>query len=212
MTRLDLYLATPGPASVIVADHELQVAVDELYDAMETLPAITDQESFDAVRALVQRASNLRSDLEACRKRAKAPFAAIVDSIDGVAREIRERIEVIITEGKHQETAFLVERNRRIAEETRRQQQIEEAARLAAAAEPTRPTPSLVPAVQAAAVANIEAIKAPLATRRSVRITQQSLVPGKYWMLNMAAIEADWKLGVQVPGTEYVEEQYVVAR
>ena len=198
----DEVVPTPAPGTSLVVSGQLKQSINTLYRRMDLLPTITDQGSFDLMRDLVKDASNLRKHVEASRQIAKKPFLDIGRKIDEAARPFIENLDALITEGKHQETEFLIAEQKRNAEA--------EAARAAAEAEAlkdtSRPTPPLVPVVL------FTPTQAPLQSRSKVNIVNEALLPREYLVPFIQKINADALAGKVIPGVEVVMETSVVAR
>lgn len=210
----DLTVPTPPlPGTSIVVKAELLAQVSALEQAMGDAPVITDQASFDIVRDVVRQSRSLYNLVEAQRAAVKAPFIAIGKAIDEAARPILARLNDIAAEGKDQETAFIVERNRLVREQEAARVAAEAAARAthAALAQAGRPTPELV------VLQPVPVINAPLTTVRTVVVTSESMIPDGYWVLDRVRLERDaLALHTQgapmIPGVEVVVEKKVVSR
>ncbi len=193
--------ATPGTTLVVSSGLKQHVAM--LFQRMEALPQIVDQGTFDAMRNLVKDAHGLTKMIEAQRQTAKEPFLRTGQAIDAVAKVYLSQLMLLVTEGKAQETAFLAEQQRLLAEQEARRR----AAEAEAAKDVSRPTAPLVPLA-----APMEAIKAPLTTRRRVVISNPELIPNDYYVLDVPRIETDALSGVVIPGVTVIEESFVVSR
>ncbi len=198
----DLIVPTKLPDTALVVNGALRDQIAVLYQRMGDQPDITDAATFESMRTLVRDASQLKNLVEACRALAKAPSMAIGKAIDRAAAEIIKEIDLVITEGKNQETFFLVERDKKLAEERARFL----AAEIAAQKDQSRPTAPL------SQLAPSEIIKAPLSTRRVVIIDNPALVPDDYWIIDRPRLDADVLAGKIVLGVRVEEQKFVVAR
>ncbi len=194
----DESIATPAPGAAIVLSGQLKRGIDTLYHQMGALPAITNQQTFDLVRAVVKDASTMRRHVEASRQSAKRPFLDIGSAIDAVARPFIERLDALIKEGKDQERDYLIEEQRRRDEAERARQ----AAEALALQDTSRPTAPLVPVVV------LNEVTAPLQTRNEVVVVDEL----KYLMLDMVKIRREALEGVVIPGVEVRRITDVVAR
>lgn len=198
----DVVVPTPAPSTAIVVSGQLTQAVDTLYARMDTLPVITDQTTFDHVRALVKDAATLKRHVEASRQVAKRPHLDIGKTIDDAAKPFIERLDLLISEGKNQERQFLInEEQKRLAAEAARA-----AAEAAALRDQSRPTAPLVPVVMT------QQITAPLQTRPEVFITNEAAIPREYLIVDMVRLRADALAGKVIPGVEVRKIVDVVAR
>jgi hypothetical protein len=199
----DDIISTVTPGTTLVVSSGLKQHVAILFQRMDALPQIVDQGTFDAMRSLVKDAHALTKMIEAQRQLAKEPFLRTGQAIDAAAKVYLNQLNVLVQEGKSQETAFLVERDKLLREQEERRR----AAEAEAAKDTSRPTAPLVPLT-----APLEAIKAPLMTHRRVVIVNEALIPGDYYILDMQRLEADALAGVAISGVTVVEESIVVAR
>ena len=201
-----IVITTATPGSSIVVDginlQKVQAVVQRMVDA----PQITDQATFDIVRKIVSDAAAVKNAVDTLREIAKAPFLNIGKAIDKAAKAAWAPLDVVIAEGKRQETEFLIERDRQIAAERQRIADAEAAAR----ADTSRPTAPLLPALQA--TAPIQAIIAPTMTRKVLRILNEGIIPAEYRVLDFARIERDLRQGIAVPGAILEDEKRVTAR
>ncbi len=179
------------PGVVIIAQGQLREKVNSLGERMGELPDITDQASFDAVRAVVKDAKALERQVEACRLVARQPYQMVVDTIDTLAKQYLAPLKAIQMEGKAQEGAFIVERDRRIAE-AERDRLIAEAA--AANHTDDRPTAPLV--VQPP----MEEFKAPISYHDEMKIVDEALIPMEYRVIDMVRLRRDALAGKTIPG------------
>ncbi len=199
----DLVLQTTAPNTTIVVKAELQEKVGAIVNQMVALPEITDNLSFQAVRNIVKAASALKKEIEVQRQIANMPFAGVITQINAAAQLVAAQLDAVITEGKMQETHFLTERDRKIAEEAKRLQEQEAAARL----DTSRPTAPL-PVMQLA-----EKVDAPVASRPDIEVFDPRLVPDEYKVLDMVKIRrAVLVEGKEVGGVRKVINKQVVAR
>lgn len=210
----DLTVPTPPlPGTSIVVKAELLAQVAALEQAMGDAPVITDQASFDIVRDVVKRSRALYNLVEAQRAAVKAPFIAVGKALDAAAKPILARLDDIAAEGKAQETAFIVERDRQVREQEAARVAAEAAARAthAALAQAGRPTPELV------VLQPVPVINAPLTTVRTVVVKDEAAIPDGYWVLDRTRLERDaLALHAQgapmIPGVEVIVEKRVVGR
>ncbi len=199
---LDLIVPTKIPDTALVVNGALRDQIAVLYQRMGDQPEITDAATFESMRVLVRDASQLKSLVEACRSLAKAPSLAIGKAIDDAARAIMKEIDLVIIEGKQQETFFLIDRDRKLAEERARFAAAEAAAQKDQS-RPTAPLSQILPS---------EIIKAPLSTRKVVIIDNPALVPDDYWIIDRQKLDADVLAGKIVLGVRVEEQKFVVAR
>ncbi len=199
----DIILQTAAPNTTVVVKAELQEKVGVIINQMVALPEITDNDSFQSVRNVVRAASALKKEIEAQRQIANTPFAGVIAQINAAAQAVAAQLDAIITEGKFQETHFLAERDRKIAEENARLRAQEAAARL----DTSRPTAPL-PMMQLA-----EKVDAPVASRPDIEVFDPKLVPDEYKVLDMVKIRrAVLVEGKEVGGVRKVTNRQVVAR
>jgi hypothetical protein len=199
---LDVIVATEVPKTALAVPGILNARVNELYARMEQHPGVTDQSSIDTMRAIVRDASELKRDIEQCRKRVKEPFLRAGQAIDAEANRFQTRLDIVIDEGKRQQADFAIERDRKIAE----QRKLLEEAEKAAQTDTSRPTPPLTVLVPT------EEINIPISRRKVVVITDRMQIPSEYWIIDEKRLEADVLAGKVVPGTRIDIQQNVVAR
>lgn len=197
-----------SPASVIVSG-ALITAVDTLEQRLGHLPAITDQASMDAVRAVMVESSKLAKQVDAQRQNAQEPWDRIVDAIGAAAKPYVLRLNAIKADSKAQIEDWLVEQDR-LKLEAQRAAMIAQAAATAALqasqADHTAPLPQL----QITTLP--QEIRAPTSTRMVLSISNFDLIPRHYYDLNQSRLEADLRAGLKIPGAELVPSTHVVAR
>lgn len=199
----DIVIPTTAPHTTLVVKGELQARVSAITQQMIALPEITDNDSFQGVREVVKMASALKREVEASRQLANGPFNAVIQAINTAAKGVIAQLDTIITEGKQQETAFLVEQQRKQAEEAERIRKHEEEARK----DQSRPTAALP------ITALPQAIDAPLATRPDIEITDEMAIPREFLVVDMVKLRrAVLTDGRDVPGVKKVIRTQVVAR
>ena len=199
----DIVIPTTAPHTTLVVKGELQARVSAITQQMIALPEITDNDSFQGVREVVKMASALKREVEASRQLANGPFNAVIQAINTAAKGVIAQLDAVITEGKQQETAFLVEQQRKQAEEAERIRKHEEEARK----DQSRPTAALP------ITALPQAIDAPLATRPDIEITDELAIPREFLMVDMVKLRrAVLAEGRDVPGVKKVIRTQVVAR
>lgn len=194
----------PAPAQyAVVAKEELLNAVADCEKAMGDAPLITDQQSFDAVRAVVKDAKAVFNNIEAARTAAKAPFVEAGRRIDAAAKELTTRLNAVMNEGKLQQADFIKERDDRIAAENAARAVSEAAAHL----DTSRPTPALT------LMQLPDPLVAPLQNRPPrIEVFDPSLLPREYLMPDLAKIGTDALAGKLIPGVRIVQESNLVAR
>jgi hypothetical protein len=180
------------PGTVVIAQGQLRQKVVALHEQMGALPDITDQASFDAVRALVKDAKGLEKAVDACRRIARQPYLTVVETIDALAQEYLAPLKAIQLEGKAQEGAFIVERDRKLAEAEQQRQIAEFEAQNAVDA--SRVTAPLV--IQEA----VEEFTAPVSYHPEMKIVDESLIPAEYRIIDMVRLRRDALAGKIIPG------------
>lgn len=186
----------------LLATVDLVSRVDAAEQAMAEAPAIIDQTTMNAVRAVVKNAKKVFNDLDAARQAIKAPFLEMEKRIDGAAKPLLERLRRVMNEGKLQESDYLTERDRQLAEEDQRRKANE----ALAAQDTSRPTAPLV------LMTLPEVVEAPLSSRKEVTIVDPAVLPRQYLVPDMARIRADALAGVVIPGVKVETVQTLVAR
>lgn len=199
----DLILQPPQIGPTVVLSGALIAEVSSLEQHLGALPAVTDQGSLDAVRAVMVAASRLAGQVDAQRANAKRPWAEVGKAIDAAAKPVITRLELVKGEAKQQIEAFLREQDR-IKQEAARAQAIAQAAATAALQQGNAPQlqVTVLPAE----------IKAPTQRRPTVRINDFQLIPREYFDLNTERVREALLSGKVVPGAELIEEYHVVAR
>lgn len=198
----DLILATKSPEVTVVADSNLVAQVTSMVQRLGDAPAITDQTSFDVVRAIVRDAKKTHNTIEAARVLAKAPFKGVCDKIDAMARTLFDQLNAVMTEGKSQEADFLIERDRQIAKEAE-DRRIAEAAAMVDNDRPTAPI--IAPVLHAPVVA-------PLQSRKVVTVVSPELLPREYLVPDMVRINTDALAGKIIPGVSVTSVSTISAR
>lgn len=198
----DIIIPTKLPETSLVVPGILYQQIVALHQRMTEHVDISDDASFQSMRKLVKDASALKKKIEVARQLAKDPYWKTGQAIDMAANAIMNLIEIVVNEGKAQETFFLVEQDRKKAEEAKRVADMEATAKL----DTSRPTAPLTIPV------HFEVIDAPISKRKVVKITDYTLIPRDYWIVDMKRLEADVLDGAVVPGTVIEFEQQVVAR
>lgn len=199
----DLILTPPQIGPAVVVSGALIAEVATLEQHLGALPAITDQQSLDAVRAVMVAASRLAGQVDAQRANAKRPWAEVGKAIDEAAKPIVGRLTMVKNEAKSQIEAFVLEQDR-IKAEAARAQAIAQAAAAAALQQGNAP--------QLQVTVLPTPISAPTQQHRVVRITDIALIPKDYFDLNTNRVRQALLEGKVVPGAELVEEHRVVAR
>lgn len=199
----DLILQPPQIGPTVVLSGTLIAEVASLENHLGALPAVTDQGSLDAVRAVMVAASRLAGQVDAQRANAKRPWDEVSKAIHAAAKPVITRLELVKGEAKQQIEAFLHEQDR-IKREAARAQAIAQAAATAALQQGNAP--------QLQATVLPTEIKAPTQRRTVVRITDFLLIPREYFDLNTERVREALLSGKAVSGAELVEEQHVVAR
>ncbi len=201
----DVVLPTKAPETSLVLPGALYARIMTLHQRMDEHVGITDAATFRLMRDLVKDASKLKKEIELARQIAKDPYYQIGKNIDAAAAKITALIDMVVNEGKAQETAYLTERDRQIAAE---QQRIA-LAEATATTDTSRPTAPLQ-----VMMAVPEAVDAPIQQRRVVYVDNPALVPEEYWVrsIDRAKLDADALAGKIIPGVSVGMEQQVVAR
>lgn len=199
----DLILQPPQIGPTVVLSGTLIAEVASLEQHLGSLPAVTDQGSLDAVRAVMVAASRLAGQVDAQRANAKRPWADVGKAIDAAAKPVISRLELVKGEAKQQIEAFLREQDR-IKQEAARAQAIAQAAATAALQQGNAP--------QLQVTVLPTEIKAPTQRHAVVRINDFQLIPREYFDLNTERVREALLAGKAVPGAELVEEHRVVAR
>lgn len=178
------------PGTAIVVSGDLRRQQSSIIDDLTAAPDITDQASFNVVRSIVLRAKKLEGIILSQQKLACAPYQAVVDAIKALGTQYVTPLRLVQQEGKAQEAAFIVERDRKLAEAERD--------RLIAEAEAQnltdRPTTPLV--VQEAP----EEFKAPVSYHDEVTKIDENLIPDEYWVIDMVRLRRDALAGKNIPG------------
>lgn len=202
----DVAVPTLTPNRVLVVYAKTFADVHDQENALTVAPAITDQPTMNAVRAIVKSSKKLWNDIDAARQLAKAPFLDACKAIDAAARPLLDRLTDVMNEGKHQEGTYLIERDRQLREDEDRRR----AAELEALKDTSRPTaPLIAPTLPAP-------VDAPLSQHKVVTIVDPALVPDEFWVIDQpklekAALEAA-AAGKTIPGVTVSTVSRVVAR
>ncbi len=186
----------------VVAKEELVTTVAQREAQMGDAPAIVDQTTFNAVRAVVKDAKQTHTTINAARELAKTPFLEACRRIDAAAKPLLDRLTLVMAEGKQQQADYIVERDRKLAEEDAARVLSEAAAKL----DTSRPTAPLTP------VRLAEPLQAPLQSRRWVEIVDASLIPREYLVPDLARITFDALAGKAIPGAQVVDGNTLAAR
>jgi hypothetical protein len=199
----DLILTPPVMAPTIILSGEVIAAVATLEQRLGALPNISDQETLDAVRAVMNEAGDLARAVDAQRANAKAPWAEVANKIDAVARPIRKRLELCVAEAKGQIAIFSAEQDRLRSMALRAQQVAQ-----AAASESLRQgnVPNLQVTLQP------ETFVLPTRTEQELEIVDQTLVPAQYWIRDDRKIEDHLRQGIAVPGARLKTVTKIVNR
>jgi hypothetical protein len=170
--------------------------INELLEIAAQMPAIASEEQNAQVNELMARATELEKIVEARRKTMKTPVDRLVKLIQDEAAKVQGPAKQIQTMCKRQQAIWVMECQRKLAEAEARRKKLEEQA----AAEQTddRPTaPLIVPE---------EVLPMPDVTTRwheDVEITDEKLIPRKYWKIDMDLLRADVvNGGYVVPGAK----------
>jgi hypothetical protein len=199
----DLILQTQTIQATIVLAGEIVGQVDALEARLGALPPVTDQESLNAVREVMNTAGAIARAVDAQRANAKAPWAAMAKHIDAIAKPIVDRLMHCVADSKTQIAAFAAEQDRiRIA--ALRAQQVAQAA----AAESLRQgqAPQLQVTLQP------ETFTMPTRVDKRLKITDPSKIPSQYWVLDERKVEAHLRDGIAVPGAELITVTTIVNR
>ncbi len=189
-TRDVVVFAPPTQDFAVVATEQIIARVEAAEQAMGDAPEITDQASMSAVRAVVKNAKKVFNDLDAVRQAVKAPFLEMEKHIDAAAKPLLERLRRVMNEGKLQEGDYLIERDRKLAEEDA-QRRANEAR---AAQDLSRPTAPLV------LMTLPDPVDAPLSSRQEVVVFDPAALPREYLMPDMQKISAAALAGTPIPG------------
>lgn len=216
---LDEFLATPdgaictqirgvavptpeAPRYAIVAAESVVAQVAARTQALIDAPEIKDQQSMNAVRAVVKETKKVWNIVDAERQRVKAPFLEACRRIDAAAKPLLDELQAVMNEGKHQEGLYLIERDRQLALEDEQRRLAE----LEAMKDTSRPTaPLIAPTLPAP-------LDAPLSTFKEVTIVNPALVPDEYWVIDRARVEADARAGKTIPGVTCTVVSRVTSR
>lgn len=188
----------PGTA-VIVQRGDL-VSAAALIDAADLLPrTLTDAATVEHVSAVMQKAKSLWKQVEDRRTEYKKPLSAIIAKLDTNAKKITGPMKEIEEKCK--------DLLRRWALQQELEKQRAEDLAMAEAEESGRETPDLT-------VATVEVFVPKVETRQMprVRITNESLIPRKYLMVDLQRLEADVLADIPVEGAEKFFETIVVNR
>lgn len=199
-----LIVQTPNvPTFAVVAGEALINRVDEREQALCDAPVISDQTTLTAVQSVVKAAKKLWNEIDASRQMVKAPYLDACTKIDAAAKPYLRRLEDLMDEGKRQQGEYLIERDRKLAEDDA----VRRLAEIEAMKDTSRPTaPLIAPTLP-------DPVQAPLQSRPRVVILDQSLIPSEYWVLDMAKLNYDALVAKKpIPGVEVRNESIVVAR
>lgn len=199
----DIILSPQPMAPSVVVQGAVIAQVSALCESLGNAPAITDQDSMNAVRAIMTSARKLATEVDSQRSLAKQPWAAVTTAIDNAARPIKDQLEAVVEECKEQIRVFLAEQDRirRKAEEERKAAEAAAAAALAAGQ-----TPVLVATVQP------QTIVAPTRKAYEWVVVDRSKIPEHYFDIAWDRVNFDWKDDKPIPGIEKRERTDVVAR
>ena len=170
-TNRDLILTPPTiPTTVVVAAAVIDM-VDKAEQAMTDAPVITDQASFDSVRAVMVNAQLVERTIDSQRQLAKAPWFAVGKAVDDAARPYIQRCEAVKAECKTQMAAFIVDQDRIKAE-------AERARAVAEAAAAAMLKPGQAPQLSVQVLP--QEIAAPMTRRREVEVFDLTLLPRNF--------------------------------
>ncbi len=185
-TNAVVVLTPQMPVQSVIAHDELVQRVTEREDALGAAAAITDQASMNVVRTLVKDTKKLYNLVDAERQRVLAPFKDAVDKINAAAKPLLTRLQDVMNEGKFQEGVYLIERDKKLADEER----IRREAELLAMQDTSRPTAPLIAPTLA------QPVEAPLNSVKEVKIVDEAKIPRHYYVLDRARLDADAKAGI----------------
>lgn len=175
----------------------------EIYELREHLPvSIANSSDVMTVTTLMKRAGALYKQVNKRREFYKEPLSALVKRIDEISNQIREPMKEI--EAYCKELLGRYKMDQHMKEQEKHEQALIDAA------EDGRHTPDLTQA--APAQVDIYVPKVHTRTYQRVRIVDESVIPRKYLVPDVKAIEADALNGVVIPGVELYSEEIIVNR
>lgn len=124
-----IIIANPLDAEIVALSGETREIIAGIVNDAKGITAIRDVSDYDAANLVVSRANRLAKDIEAERKRLKAPVLELSRSLDDAAGEAIAPLAGIKMDLGRMILGYQEAENRRRQEEYRRQQ---EAARMAA--------------------------------------------------------------------------------
>lgn len=164
---------------------------------------VQDEASYCEITYVYSAARNWQRLIETKRKELCSPYRAQLNAINDKAKEISEPIEMLIAIANQKATAYaeLLEERKRIADE--------EEKKILGAISPeeefyVEPLPTTIVGNKAMAITKVE---------KRFKVTDISLVPRKYLVVDEAAIKRDIALGVSsISGIEVWDEKITTLR
>ena len=175
-----------------------------VYDLVENLPpTISGAADVEYVSNVMKKAGHLYKTVNKRREELKAPFIEIGRAIDDKSDMLRPPLKEIETRCKEMLARWKMD------ERLKEQEKHAEALEMATAE--GRHTPDLT---QEVACVDTNVFTPKVSTRKipRIRIVDESVIPRKYLVPDMKAIEADAFNGIIVPGIELFTEEIVVNR
>jgi hypothetical protein len=201
----DLILTPPTIPTTVVVAAEVIAQVAAVEQAMTEAPLITDQATFDVVRAVAKQAQTTLRTIDSQRQLAKQPWFAVGKAIDDAARPFIQRCEAVKNEAKSQEEAFLIEQDRLKAE----------AERARAVAEATAAAllkPGQAPQLSVQVLP--QHINAPVARWQEIEVVDPTLVPDDFKVIDWPKVRSYMEIhgDGSIPGIRFKSRVRVVAR
>jgi len=167
------------PVYITKADHELALDLAKRVDAMN----IIDDHAASIAQGIRDNIRAHNIDITNRRKEVKEPYQIITKGIDAAAKELTDELSLILSKLDVKIAQFFEAR---------------EVERLTAqfnALKDGADTPPVLPPPP------------PIKTRKAkvLKITDESLIPKKYWVIDEVALRRDLEAGIKVPGAEMQE-------
>jgi hypothetical protein len=204
-TARDLILTPPQIPTTVVVSSAVITAVDMVEQRMGEAPAITDQPSMDAVRAVMNEAQRTWRSIETQRETAKRFWLDVCRLIDTTARPFLDRCLAVKNECKEQMEAFLVLQDALKAEAAR-------ALAVAQAAAAASVGPGVAPKLTVTAYATD--VQAPVGRWQELELFDATLLPREFMVPDWAKIRSHMEVNGDgsVAGVRYKQVVRVVAR
>jgi len=196
------------PGNVVVVSPSRLGQVLGVIGAINQFDIADDADCIKA-REFLKTASSLRKQVETDRKSAAKPFNDVADLVYASAKTVIDPLDTVIALLKTKLADYInrVNEARSLADLQARQQ-----AERISNGDQTRLAPAIVvPDPSSDPLVNSSL---PVATRTTKRaeILDRALVPDKYKVIDLNMVEADLKMGIEVPGARLVDHTIVVSR